>query len=124
MTAQQMHKILTMQISCRQAMDVKEQRRKKDRDRHARMTDEEKQEKLKKIAVKPISKTKQNKEANKRNMTSKESIAMVNPAYIATQQEGGTSTLKCETKKSCDAGRTTNIATSSKRRVLGKTEEN
>jgi hypothetical protein len=48
MTAQQMHKILTMQISCRQAMDVKEQRRKKDRDRHARMTDEEKQEKLKK----------------------------------------------------------------------------
>jgi putative hemolysin len=64
------------------------------------------------------------KEASKRNMTSKESIAMVNPAYIATQQEGGTSTLKCETKKSCDAGRTTNIATSSKRRVLGKTEEN
>jgi hypothetical protein len=105
-------------------MDAKEQRRKKDREQHARMTDEEKQEKLKKIAVKPISKTKQNKEANKRNMTSKESIAMVNPAYIATQQEGGTSTLKCETKKSCDAGRTTNIATSSKRRVLGKTEEN
>jgi hypothetical protein len=74
-------------------MDAKEQRRKKDREQHARMTDEEKQEKLKKIAVKPISKTKQNKEANKRNMTSKESIAMVNPAYIATQQEGGTSTL-------------------------------
>jgi hypothetical protein len=104
-------------------MDAKEQRRKKDRERHARMTDEEKQEKLKKRRE-AYQQNKKNKEANKCNMTSKESIAMVNPAYIATQQEGGTSTLKCETKKSCDAGRTTNIATSSKRRVLGKTEEN
>jgi hypothetical protein len=73
-------------------MDAKEQRRKKDRERHARMTDEEKQEKLKKRRE-AYQQNKKNKEANKRNMTSKESIAMVNPAYIATQQEGGTSTL-------------------------------
>ena len=39
-------------------MDVKEQRRKKDRDRYARMTNEEKQEKLKR-RPKPISERKQ-----------------------------------------------------------------
>jgi hypothetical protein len=73
-------------------MDVKEQRRKKDRDRHAQMTDEEKQEKLKKRRE-TYQQNKKIKEAKKQSMASKESIMMVNPACIATQKEGGTSTL-------------------------------
>ena len=121
-------------------IDVKEQRRKKDRDRYARMTNEEKQEKLKRrheaykqkkttkdstqlqkikctqgrkkyADLEPEQKTKkctrekqkytnmqpEQKKARieqitalrevRRNTPCKESIAMVNPAYIATEEE-------------------------------------
>ena len=120
-------------------IDVKEQRRKKDRDRYARMTNEEKQEKLKRrreayqqsktirdltqlpkkctwgrkkyADLKPEQKTKKcvrekQKYANmqpeqkkarieqiianrefRRNTPCKESIAMVNPAYVESEEE-------------------------------------
>jgi hypothetical protein len=45
-------------------MDVKEEKRKKDREQYAQMTDEEKQEKLKN-GVKPTSETKQLKRQRK-----------------------------------------------------------
>ena len=107
-------------------MNVKERRRKRDRERYAQMTDEEKREKLKKRREaykknKSIQKTekyadlkqdqgikctqKREKYANmqpeqkkarleqiianrefRRNTPCKESIAMVNPAYIASKE--------------------------------------
>jgi hypothetical protein len=108
-------------------MDVKEQRRIKDRERYARLTDEEKQKKLEKRREaykqnKKVKKTKKyadlepeqrkkacaqkrNKYANmepaekkarleqiianrefRRNTPCKESIAMVNPLYISTEE--------------------------------------
>ena len=115
-------------------MDAKEERRKRDRERYERMTDEEKREKLKKRREayqrnKPIKERKKyeelepeqrtkicaqerqryaNKESKqkkarieqitankvlKRNTPSKDSIAMVNPAYIATEEKVCASTL-------------------------------
>jgi single-stranded DNA-specific DHH superfamily exonuclease len=68
-------------------MDVKEERRKKDRERYARMTDEEKQEKLKKRREAYQQKKKQ-EEAKKQSMPSKDSIAIVNPTYIPTEEVG------------------------------------
>ena len=108
-------------------MDIKEQRRKRDRERYAQMTDEERQKKLKKRREaykrnKIIKKTRKHADlepeerkklcaqkrqkytnmqpeqkkarleqiiANRefrRNTPCKESIAMVNPAYIATEE--------------------------------------
>jgi hypothetical protein len=68
-------------------MDVKEERRKKDRERYARMTDEEKQEKLKKRREAYQQKKKQ-EEANKQSMPIQDSIAIVNPTYITTKEVG------------------------------------
>jgi hypothetical protein len=55
-------------------MDVKEERRKKDRERYAWMTDEEKQEKLKKRRE-AYQQKKKLEEAKKQSMPSKDSIA-------------------------------------------------
>jgi hypothetical protein len=109
-------------------MDAKEEKRKRDRERYARMTDEEKQEKLKRRreAYQQNKKNKENdpeqrtkrcaqerqryadkqpeqKKARMEQVTAtrelrrstpcKESIAMVNPAYITQQHEAGTSNL-------------------------------
>jgi hypothetical protein len=53
------------------------------------------------------------KEAKKPIMPSKDSIVIVNHAYIAKEEEVGTSIyLKCKTKKACDERRKTNISTS------------
>jgi hypothetical protein len=84
-------------------MDVKEKRRKKDRERYARMTDEEKREKLKKRRQ-AYQQNKKNKEAQKMSVTSKETIAIVNPACIATEQEGGTSTIHVSQRKHVTPG--------------------
>jgi DNA-binding IclR family transcriptional regulator len=105
-------------------MDIKEQRRKRDRERYAQMPDEEKQKMLEKrreaykqkktnepeLMTKRCAQDRQRyanmqpeqKKARiekvaankilKRNTPCKESIAMVNPAYIETEQEGRTST--------------------------------
>jgi hypothetical protein len=114
-------------------MDVKEQRRKRDRERYAKMNHEEKQERLKKRreAYKQSKTTKEAKKyadlepeqrrkqcalkrqkyANmlpeekkarleqiksnheyRRNTPCKESIAMMNPTYIAMEEEVSTST--------------------------------
>ncbi|KAI5016078.1 hypothetical protein ZWY2020_005929 [Hordeum vulgare] len=114
---------LTLQkLSCRQAfqphspeMDAKEKRRKRDRDRYAQMADEKKQEKLKKLReayqqkkekicaqqrqiyanMQPEQKKSRIEHINemKPNTTSKDSIALENPSYIAIEQEVGTSTF-------------------------------
>jgi hypothetical protein len=84
-------------------MDAKEGRRKKDRERYARMTDEEKQEKLKRRRE-AYQQNKKNKDAQKSGVTSKEKIAMVNPACIATEQEGGTSTIHVSQRKHVTPG--------------------
>jgi hypothetical protein len=84
-------------------MDAKEGRRKKDRELYARMTDEEKQEKLKRRRE-AYQQNKKNKDAQKSGVTSKEKIAMVNPACIATEQEGGTSTIHVSQRKHVTPG--------------------
>jgi hypothetical protein len=117
-------------------MDAKEERRKRDRERYARMTTEVKQDKLKKRreayqqkkTKEPEQRTKrcaqdrqryanmqsEKKKARieqvtanrelKRSTPCKESIAMVNPAYIATEQEVGTSTLNMRQRKPVTPG--------------------
>jgi hypothetical protein len=126
-------------------MDVKEQRRKRDREKYAQMTDEEKQEKLKKrreayqqnkkvkepkkyAELEPEKRTKicaqerqryadkqpEQKKARvqqitahkvlKRGTPCKESIAMMNPAYKATEQEVGTSTVTVRQRKPVSRG--------------------
>jgi hypothetical protein len=118
-----------------QFIDVKEQRRKRDRERYAQMSDQEKQEilKMRREAYKQKKKIKGTKKyadleaeqrkkqcvqkrqkyenmqpeqkkarleqivANRefrRSTPCKESIAMVNPAYIATEEEFSASTFK------------------------------
>lgn len=72
-----------------QVMDDKEERRKKDRERYARMTKEEKEEKLKK-----------RREAYQRNKTIKEA----KKAYIETAHEGGTSILNVKERKHVTPG--------------------
>ncbi|KAM0848546.1 hypothetical protein ACQ4PT_054297 [Festuca glaucescens] len=128
-----------------QVMDAKEERRKRDRERYARMTNEEKQEKLKQRreaykqnktikepkkqanieAEQSTKKCKQKRQryANmepeqkkarieqiiakkelKRSTPCKESIAMVNPAYIPTEEEVRASTLNVLQRKSVTPG--------------------
>ena len=67
------------------------------------MTDEEKQEKLKKRRE-AYQQNKIIKEAKICSMTSKESVAVMNPAYIASEQEGGTSTLNVRQRKHVTKG--------------------
>jgi hypothetical protein len=87
-------------------MDAKEERRKRDRERYARMTDEEKQEKLKKRRD-AYQQNKSKKYAQKAivdSTPSKESIAMENQTYIATEQETGTTTLNLRQRKPVTQG--------------------
>jgi hypothetical protein len=81
-------------------MDVKEERRKKDRERYARMTNEQKQEKLKKHRE---AYQKKIEEAKKQSLPNKDSIAIVNPAYITTE-EVGTSALNDRQRKPVTPG--------------------
>ncbi|XBH53880.1 hypothetical protein VPH35_076291 [Triticum aestivum] len=96
-------------------MDAKERRRKRDRERYAQMADEKREEKLKKrregyqqkkekicaqqrqiyAKMQPEQKKARIEHINelKRNTASKDSIALENPAYIATEKEVGTSTF-------------------------------
>ncbi|XBH87734.1 hypothetical protein VPH35_075141 [Triticum aestivum] len=106
-------------------MDAKEQRRKGDREHYAQMTDEKRQEhnaqmtdekknrKNSKCAVKQIYANMQTAQKKarieninelKRNTASKDSIAMENPAYIATEQEGSTSNFPVKHKKHVTPG--------------------
>ena len=119
-------------------MDAKEKRRKRDRERYERMTDEERHEKLKKRREayqrnKVSGKTPEQKAAKcaqekkryanmqtekkkarmeqieahpqlKRNTPSKDSIAMENPEYLATEQEESTSTFTVKHRDHVAAG--------------------
>ena len=76
-------------------MDAKERRRKRDRERYEQMADEKREEKLKKCREAYQQKKARIEHINelKRNTASKDSIALENPAYIATEKEVGTSTI-------------------------------
>ncbi|KAF7025403.1 hypothetical protein CFC21_037585 [Triticum aestivum] len=107
-------------------MDAKEQRRKRDRERYAQMIDEKRQEQLKKrreayqkqkekicaqqrqiyANMQPAQKKARIENINelKHNTASKDSIAMENPAYIATEQEANTSIFPVKHKKHVKPG--------------------
>ena len=108
-------------------MDAKEERRKRDRERYAQMTDEKKQEKLKKrreayqqkkmeicanqrqiyANMQPGQKKCRIEQIieSKRKAETKDSIAMENPAYIATEQEVSTSTFDLNHRKNVTPGK-------------------
>jgi hypothetical protein len=82
-------------------MDVNEERRKKDRERYARMTNEQKHEKLKKR--REAYQQKKLEEGKKQSLPNKDSIAIVNPASI-TPEEVDTSALNDRQRKPVTLG--------------------